>query len=562
MTAASIPASSRFETDPVAARLRSNAVVLGYDRDPVVHGVDLAIPDGEITAIVGPNGCGKSTLLRGLARLHRPRGGGVVLDGELIHRLPTMEVARRVGLLSQQRTPPGGITVVDLARRGRYPHQGFFQPPTRRDEEAVEQALDLTRMTALRDRPVDNLSGGQRQRAWLAMALAQDTPILLLDEPTTWLDVSHQLEVLDLVRRLNREQGRTVAMVLHDVNEAARWSDNLVAMRDGRIIRSGPPAEILSPPVLADIYGLACDVVTHPTDGCPWCVVRTAAAEPNPLASPEPGPSIVVRGLRAGYGGAPVLDGVDLAIPGGAMTAIVGPNGCGKSTLLRACGRALVPSDGEVLVGRESVRAGSHKAFARRVSLLSQNAAPLDGFTVEDLVSSGRIPWRSLLRQWGRDDEAAVDAALRRCGVAKFRERPLAELSGGQRQRAWMAMALARQTPVMLLDEPTTFLDLPSQIRVLDLLRGLNREDGRTVVLVLHDLTMAARYADWLVVMKEGAVVAAGPPATVLTNGLLRDVFGVDAHVVRDPSNDAPLVLPISAIPVAYASPEVAAPAA
>ena len=259
-------------------RLRSESVTLHYGEAPVVRELSLAIPEGSITSIIGPNGCGKSTLLRALARLMRPAGGAVYLDGQLIHHLPTREVAKRLGLLHQQTVPPDGILVEDLVRRGRYPHQSFLQPPSRRDAEAVERALELTGMTDLRRRAVDQLSGGQRQRAWMAMALAQETSLLLLDEPTTYLDVAHQLEVTELVQRLNAEEGRTIVMVLHDVNEAARVSHRIVAMRDGQIVREGAPGEIVEPELLAD--STASPAISTPTrpPAMPFCVPRSADA--------------------------------------------------------------------------------------------------------------------------------------------------------------------------------------------------------------------------------------------------------------------------------------------
>jgi iron complex transport system ATP-binding protein len=526
------------------SRLRSENLTLDYGAGapPAVQDLSLAILDGGVTSIIGPNGCGKSTLLRALARLMKPAAGAVILDGQLIHRLPTREVARRLGLLQQQPLPPEGITVEDLARRGRYPHQSFLQPPSARDEEAVERALALTAMTELRRRPVDQLSGGQRQRAWIAMALAQETGLLLLDEPTTYLDVAHQLDVLDLVRRLNAEQGRTVVMVLHDVNEAARASDRIVAMRDGRVLREGSPAAIVEPELLEELYGVGFDVFADPAEGHPVCVPRSRGHAEAPPATGQPG--IEVRALRTGYGRSTVLDGLSVTLETGAITAVIGPNACGKSTLLRSIGRLLKPAAGSILIDGQPVRRGSHRRFARRLATLTQGPAPPAGFLVEDLVATGRFPHQSLFRQWSAADEAAVDAALARCELEELRERALETLSGGQRQRAWVAMALAQETPILLLDEPTTFLDLGHQIELLDLVRTLNRGEGRTVVMVLHDLDLAARYADVLVAMKEGEVVAVGPPAEVVTEALVRRVFEIEATVVADPRTGAPLVLP------------------
>ena len=257
-----------------APRLRADAVSLGYDGRLVVDGVTLAIPTGRTTVVVGPNGCGKSTLLRGLGRLLKPRGGAVLLDGDEIGSLPTKEVARRVGLLPQQPVVPEGVTVLELVERGRHPHRGLFRSWSRADEEAVSAALERTELVALAAVPVDSLSGGQRQRVWLAMVLAQATPVLLLDEPTSFLDIAHQLDVLDLVRRLCDESGATVVMVLHDLAMAARYADHLVAMRDGRVVAEGSPAQVVTPAVLEEVFGVAATVLVDPASGAPVVIPR------------------------------------------------------------------------------------------------------------------------------------------------------------------------------------------------------------------------------------------------------------------------------------------------
>ena len=223
------------------SRLETHKAVIGYGGPAVVRGVDVAIPDGRITAIVGPNGCGKSTLLRALIRLLEPSEGSVTLDGEDIHRIPTKDVARRVGLLPQSPIAPAGITVKELVARGRTPHQRMLRPWSSADEAAVLSALHSTNLTSIQDSVVDEASGGQRQRAWIAMALAQDTPLMLLDEPTTFLDIAHQYEVLELLHRLNERQGRTIVMVVHDLHQAARYAHHVIAMRDGVGRRQAPP---------------------------------------------------------------------------------------------------------------------------------------------------------------------------------------------------------------------------------------------------------------------------------------------------------------------------------
>jgi iron complex transport system ATP-binding protein len=254
--------------DAVAA-LAARSLSLAYDDRVVVHDLSLTIPPGAVTVIVGANACGKSTLLRGLARLLAPRTGTVLLDGQDIHRLPTREVATRLGILPQQPTSPEGISVADLVARGRHPHQRWFRQWSTTDEQAVAAALAATRLTDIADRPVDELSGGQRQRVWIALALAQGTDLMLLDEPTTFLDLAHQVEVLDLLAELNATERRTVVAVLHDLNLACRYAHHLVAMKDGAIVCHGPPAEVITPATVEEVFGLACDVIADPLTGTP-----------------------------------------------------------------------------------------------------------------------------------------------------------------------------------------------------------------------------------------------------------------------------------------------------
>jgi ABC-type cobalamin/Fe3+-siderophores transport system ATPase subunit len=253
-------------------RLRADQVQLAYDGRVVVDGLTFEVPDGRVTAIVGPNACGKSTLLRALSRLLRPVSGTVVLDGKQIQRLPTREVARRLALLPQTPVAPDGILVADLVARGRTPHQRLLQQWSHADEAAVHAALAATATLDLAERQVDELSGGQRQRVWIAMALAQQTDILLLDEPTSFLDIAHQLEVLELIDHLNADEGRTVVVVLHDLNMACRYAHHLVAMRDGAVIAAGPPEEVITADIVREVFGLDCVVIADPVSHTPLVV--------------------------------------------------------------------------------------------------------------------------------------------------------------------------------------------------------------------------------------------------------------------------------------------------
>lgn len=241
----------------------------GYGEAEILHTLDLEVPPGKITVIVGANASGKSTLLRTMSRLMTPTQGHVLLDGKSIHQTPTRDLARKIGLLPQSPIAPEGILVDDLVRRGRHPHRGLFSRWTAKDEEAIESALAATRTADLADRSVDELSGGQRQRVWIAMALAQQTNILLLDEPTTFLDINHQVEILDLLIDLNRSRGTTVAMVLHDLNLGARYADHLIALADGKVHVSGAPEHVLTEDNVRAVFGVQGRILTDPTSGRP-----------------------------------------------------------------------------------------------------------------------------------------------------------------------------------------------------------------------------------------------------------------------------------------------------
>ncbi|MFC5262524.1 ABC transporter ATP-binding protein [Kribbella qitaiheensis] len=252
--------------------LSAENLAVGYDQREIIHDLSVQIPTGKITVIVGANACGKSTLLKTLARLLKPSKGTVLLDGKSIQSIPTRAVALKLGLLPQSPTAPEGITVADLVGRGRYPRQGWIRQWTKGDDEAIADAMTSTDVLEIADRPIDELSGGQRQRVWIAMALAQETDILLLDEPTTFLDLTHQFEVLDLLVDLNKRDERTIVLVLHDLNQACRFGDHLIAMKDGAIVCEGNPSEVVTEQVVQDVFGLAVKVIPDPVAGTPMVV--------------------------------------------------------------------------------------------------------------------------------------------------------------------------------------------------------------------------------------------------------------------------------------------------
>jgi len=253
-------------------QLHTQNLSLGYLEQLIVLDLSFEIPPGKITALVGANGSGKSTILKALARVLKPRAGAAYLDGKAIHRLSTKQVARQLAILPQNPDAPEGLTVRELVSYGRFPHQRGLGGLTREDHDAVQQALFLTGMTVFAERPVGNLSGGQRQRAWIAMALAQGTEVLLLDEPTTFLDMAHQLEVLQLLDRLNRDEGRTIVMVVHDLNHASRYAQHMVAIAQGEIAVAGTPAEVMTPETLRWVFAIEADIVADPRSGVPLCI--------------------------------------------------------------------------------------------------------------------------------------------------------------------------------------------------------------------------------------------------------------------------------------------------
>lgn len=252
--------------------LEAEKLVAGYDTKVILDGISLQIPSNKISVIIGANACGKSTLLKTLARLIKPLSGEVLLDGQPIRKMPSKELARVLGLLPQSPIVPEGITVADLVGRGRFPHQSMFGTWRKEDYEAVAEAMEIMNITELANRNIDELSGGQRQRVWIAMALAQQTDILFLDEPTTYLDITYQIEILDLLTELNRKYGTTIVMVLHEINLSARYADYLFALRQGKLVAEGNPSEVITSQLMKDVFGLDCTIIQDPISKSPSVV--------------------------------------------------------------------------------------------------------------------------------------------------------------------------------------------------------------------------------------------------------------------------------------------------
>lgn len=253
-------------------RIETEKLTIAYDEQIIVDSLDLLIPKGKVTSIIGPNGCGKSTILKSIGRILKQKSGVVYLDGADIAKIPTKEIAKQMAILPQMPVAPNGLTVSELIAYGRYPHQTGFGKLTTEDKEIIKWAMEVTKLTDYQYREIDNLSGGQRQRVWIAMALAQQTDLILLDEPTTYLDMAHQLEVLELLAELNQTQKCTIVMVLHDLNLASRFSDYIVAVNHGEIKASGKPAEVITQEVLKEVFQIEATIVDEPINQCPVCL--------------------------------------------------------------------------------------------------------------------------------------------------------------------------------------------------------------------------------------------------------------------------------------------------
>lgn len=253
-------------------------ICVGYEDNTIIKDLDIIIPSGKFSVLIGQNGCGKSTLLKSFARLLKPKSGDVVLDGKSIYDIPTQCLSREIGLLPQSPIVPAGITVADLVARGRFPYQKLFGQLSKTDYQAIACAMEAMGIADLADKPVDSLSGGQRQRVWIALVLAQDTDILLLDEPTTYLDIAYQVEILDCLAMLNRTKKTTIVAILHDINLSIRYADHIFAMKRGRLIAEGEPRDIITTDLMKDVYGMESDIITDPATGDPYVIPRSIAS--------------------------------------------------------------------------------------------------------------------------------------------------------------------------------------------------------------------------------------------------------------------------------------------
>ena len=440
--------------------LQADKLTLQYGQKIIADKLNFKVDKSEIISIIGPNGSGKSTLLKSLGRLLKPTHGTVLLEGKDIQKMKPGDIARKMSILPQSSTAPMDMTVYDLVCYGRMPHQGLFSSPNKIDEEKIEEALTQTNTSHMRYRRLDTLSGGERQRAWLAMAIAQNPEILLLDEPTTYLDVKHQLDLMNLV-----------------------------------------------------YY---------------WCTVFPLFIEKGNAKE------MILQAdkLTLQYGQKIIADKLNFKVDKSEIISIIGPNGSGKSTLLKSLGRLLKPTHGTVLLEGKDIQKMKPGDIARKMSILPQSStAPMD-MTVYDLVCYGRMPHQGLFSSPNKIDEEKIEEALTQTNTSHMRYRRLDTLSGGERQRAWLAMAIAQNPEILLLDEPTTYLDVKHQLDLMNLVYKLYETRKITVIMVLHDLNHAARYSHRLVAVKKGKIFAEGLVQDVFTEKILCDLYDVETSVM------------------------------
>lgn len=491
--------------------LQLSQAVGSYGKSEVIRSLNLELGEKGFCSIVGPNGCGKSTLLKMLTGILPCKSGEILLKGMNIRRIKRKTLSQFTAYLPQNPTITHATVVRELVSRGRFPHRKVLQLPDKRDREIIDHALEITGLSQMSERKMGELSGGQKQRVWIAMALAQESELLLLDEPTTYLDIHHKKEILTLLKELS-EQGKRIITVLHDVNDARQFSDRVIAMKKGKIFfdtgLDGSRSFDLNQ--TEKLFGIKCQY-----DG------ESIFPLPPSIHSDEEESvekAVVSFNLSSGYEGKTVLNEIDFSIPKGKITALLGPNGSGKTTFMKVLTGELKCWTGSVGFPAPDSRPDSSVISA----MVQQENLPLN-MDSRDYVLLGRYRFTSLLRHWTEEDHNSTEKLMHWLDVPL--DSFLGRMSGGQQQRCRIGRIINQESEILIFDEPSSYLDLKGQAEVLELLSRINRERNRTVILILQDIWQARYYAHYVAMFKDGRLFSNGPSGEMLTTENISDLY-------------------------------------
>lgn len=504
--------------------IQLNELKLSYGDNAILKGLTHRFPPNSISCILGKNGCGKSTLLKTISKFLYPSYGNVLLSGQDINTMNSKQIALKLGFLTQSSDDHKGLTVYQLVKRGRYPHNGLLQVESTNDEKIINEALALTELNDISHKDLDEISGGQKQRAWIAMILAQDTDILLLDEPTTFLDIHHRQEIIKLINKLKNDYNKTIVAVVHDLYESQKISDYIIGIKDGIILQEGLSKDILNKKFIENLYDVKCDEYKFNNESY---FLPSKEYNVNEVYTNNDH-TYLVSNLYISYGDYPVLKDLDLTLKRRKIHCIMGINGSGKSTLIKAIVGEQKLNSGTINLYNKDISSYKVKELSKKISYLSQEETLPSGFTVEEYVNLGRFPYTKWYKQWTRKDREIVYESLKAVGAEDLMKCNLLNLSGGQQQRVRIARLLAQKSEVLVLDEPCSFLDIKGQKEVLDCIEKIAKNENKTIIMILHDPWQAALYGQELHIIKDMQVIFSGNQTDFINPVNLQELYNVD----------------------------------
>lgn len=496
-----------------------------YGGSDIIKGITHNFPRQSISCIIGQNGCGKSTFLKTLSKMLNNYNGSIYISSKDINKMSSKDIALKLGFLTQSSEAHKGLTVYDLVSRGRYPHKGILQINSPKDKEIIENAIKLTELKDIKHKNLDEISGGQKQRAWIAMIVAQDTDILLLDEPTTYLDIHHREEVIRLIKKLKDSYNKTIVAVLHDIYESQLLSDYIIGIKEGVIIRDGKSIDVINKEFLEELYEVQCDEYKLEDKSYFLPNVELINSKNNNTNSSD---IYRISNLNLSYGKHNVLKNINLNFKKGLIHSVMGINGSGKSSLIKAMVRDNKLVNGELILSNKNLETYSNKELSLQVAYLPQEEELPNGFTVEEYVNLGRFSYNRWYKQWTKDDKRVVFESLKKVGAEKYIDSNLMNLSGGQQQRVRIARLLAQNSDTLFLDEPCSFLDIKGQKEVLDCIRDISINEKKTVIMILHDPWQATLYGDELHIIDNNRVKFSGKKEEFINYKNLKDLYKLE----------------------------------